>query len=398
MEVAQKIKSLLRKEYSAIILLMLLVLALHLITINEPAQLMIDENYYVNDARLILAGEGELRGEHPTLGQLLVALGMQTFGDNTLGWRILSVLFGTISIGLFYLICRRLNMSQRTSLLATFLLALENMTFIQASIAMLDAFNVTFMLAAFWLYLRKNYLPCGIAICLATLVKLSGALAIPAIALHWLLIRRDRPVYFSASMILAPLLFLGLLPLFDFAVTGQLTNPIDRALNMVRLTSTVTFAGSDYPYASRPWEWVVLPKIMPYWYHPHYIATTSFTIWALIIPTVIYMAIKAKRGSQAALFGVCWFASTYLIWIPAQLISDRLTYVFYFYPTAGAICIGLGMGLSRLIDVWKSRSGGIRRAAITTFIVYLLLHIATFVILSPFSSPWLKFFNQVPTP
>jgi len=58
--------------------------------------------------------------------------------------------------------------------------------------AMLDVSCLTFTLAAFWLYLRGNYPLSGIMVALSALCKLDGALAIIAILLHWLFIRRDK--------------------------------------------------------------------------------------------------------------------------------------------------------------------------------------------------------------
>ena len=179
------------------------------------------------------------------------------------------------------------------------------------------------------------------------------------------------------------------MPLFDFVVSGQFLNPIGRVKTMLSLSGSLTFANTTYEALSRPWDWVLRPEIMAYWYDPHYIAAISFTIWALIIPSVLYMAFRAKRGDNAGLFGISWFASTYLLWIPASIITDRISFVYYFYPTVGAICIGLGLGLSRLIAIWQTRNTGkLRQAAMLAVVVYLLLHVSIFVILSPLSSWW----------
>ncbi len=210
MEIAKRLwRYLCDRPYLGLVLLVVATTAMHFSIINEPQDVMTDEVYYVNDARAIVEGEGELRAEHPPLGQLLIAAGIALFGDTTFGWRFFSVIFGSAVIVFFYLTCSRLELSQRATMLATFLLAFENLTFVQASIAMLDVFSVAFMLAAFWLYLRKSYPLCGVAIALATLAKLTGGLALPVIALHWLLTRRDRRAYFVLSMVLAPALFLA---------------------------------------------------------------------------------------------------------------------------------------------------------------------------------------------
>jgi len=123
---------------------------------------------------------------------------------------------------------------------------------------------------------------------------------------------------------------------------------------------------------------------MYYWYEPHYIGAVSFTIWALIIPVVIYMIFRAIKGNTAGIFGISWFASTYLIWIPVSIITDRVSFIYYFYPSVGAVCIGLGLGLSQLLTIWKTRRvGKLRWVAILAVITFLLLHVGVFVILSP---------------
>lgn len=371
-------------EYSWLCLLVLAVLAMHFSIITHPAQPIFDEQHYVADARSILQGHGTLRPEHPPLGKLLIIFGIFIFGDNPFGWRFFSVVFGAICIVLFYLICRQLMMSKRASFLATLLLALDSLSFVQASVAMLDVFSLTFMLGSFWLYLKDRYLLSGLSVGLSTLAKLSGALALPALVLHWLLTKRARPRRFISSIFLAPASFMLLMPLFDFVVSRQFLNPIGRVRTMLSLSSSLTFTSAAHVAASRPWEWILRPMIICYWDQPRYFAAISFTIWALIIPAVLYMVFRAAKGDNVGLFGISWFASTYLLWIPVSIITNRISFVYYFYPTVGAICIGLGLGLSQLIALWEAKSGGKRRwAAMLSVWGYLLVHVGIFVALSP---------------
>jgi len=375
-----------RWEHLGICLLLLATLAMHFSIINTPNQYVLDEEHYIQDARNILQGGETLRPEHAPLGKDFIVGGLFIFGDNMLGWRFFPIICGTLSILLFYLICRRLNMPKWATLSATFLLTFENMSFVQASIAMLDIFYATFMLACFWLYLRYDYPFAILAGTLSALVKLSGALALPVIALHWLLVRRDRLWHFVSSAALAPLSFVLLMILFDMVPFHRLVNPFSRIQTILSMSGSLTFANTSHPYATRPWDWLIHPDIMPYFYGPNYMGAISFTIWALIIPTAIYMIVRAIKGNQAALFGSLWFAFIYLIWIPADLITDRITYVYYFYPAVGAICLGLGLGMGQLVDIWQQRQEGkLRWVAISAVGVFLLLHLASFILLSPFS-------------
>jgi predicted membrane-bound dolichyl-phosphate-mannose-protein mannosyltransferase len=390
MEIVKRLLNNLNKwEYTWLCLLVIITLVLHFSIINHPNTLVFDEQHYVKDARMILEKHTTERTEHPPLGKVIIAGGIVLFGDNPIGWRFFSITFGTLNIVLLYLICRQLKMSRMASNLATFLLALENLSFVQASVAMLDVFSVTFMLLAFWLYLRRSYPLSAVVVALATLAKLTGVLVVLPILLHWLIARRERWVNFAASMALAPLAFLLLLPVFDFIIYRRLANFITGIKTMLAQSASLTFANVSHPALSRPWEWLIFPEkaVMAYWYQPHYIGAVSFTVWALIIPTVVYMIVKAVKKNDAGLFGILWFASTYLVWIPVSLVTNRVSFIFYFYPTVGAICLGLGMGLSQLIDFWRTRpSGKLRWVAISGVVVFLVLHLAVFIVIAPINN------------
>ena len=354
------------------------------------------------------------------------------FKDNALSWRFFSVILSTIGIILFYLICRNLSLSRRTSFLATFLLAFENMTFLYSGMAMLDVSSLTFTLAAFWLYLRGNYPASGIMVALSALAKLNGALAIIAILLHWLIVRRDRIWEFVGLMVFAPVFFVFLMPLTDYYPFHRWVNPLERILTMLKGSASLTFANVSGTYPQKPIEWIFRWDLTPYYFHPNYLGVVSYTVEFLIIPVLIYMLIKAlgldlkfwsgiikipnnirsfvkkiPRGlrlfskkpltllewsqinSDAGIFGLCWFAATYLVWIPAVWITDRVTYPYYIYPTIGAICIGLGMGLEQLLHIFEVRQNGkLKWTAISIVMIFLLAHLAFFVLMSPLTYYW----------
>ncbi len=390
MEVARRrLGALLRWEYAGLCLIVLFTLAIHLVIIARPAEPIFDEQHYVNDARSILRGDLGLRAEHPVLGRLLLTASMYVFGDNPLGWRFFSVLFGTIGIVLFYFICKELKMPQKAVLMATFLFGLENMSFVQASVAMLDIYMLFFMLVGFWLYLKRGYLLGGASLGLSTLAKLSGALTLPIVGIHWLLARRDHWWRFALSMLVAPLVFIVLTTLLNYFTSGKFVDPFKSIKTMLDLSGSLTFATVTHPYATRPWHWVMYPLVMPYWYTPHYISSISFTLWGLIVPGMGYALYRAIKGSEAALFAVAWFAGTYLVWIPLSLITDRISYLYYFYPAVGAVCIAVGLGLSHLIDIWqRRREGVIARLSLSVVMGILILHLGVFIMMSPASVWW----------
>ncbi|MFA5450517.1 MAG: phospholipid carrier-dependent glycosyltransferase [Dehalococcoidales bacterium] len=378
-------------QYLGIAVIVIASLLLHLGLMIRPDEPLFDEVHYVNDARHAIGTGGTERTEHPPLGKLLVVGGMLIFGDNPVGWRLIAILMGAASLVFFYMICRRLNLSEKVCYLAVFLLAFENLTFVQSQIAMLDVYCQFFILLSLWMYLRGSYPLSAISIALAALAKLNGVLVVLVIGMHWLLARCPNWKKFIASYItLAPLAFLVFLPVLEYTYFGELQNPISRALEMVKLTGSITFdayeAGS---IASRPWEWVLTPENFVYWWNPRFIGMLSPTLWILIIPSIVYVTYRALKGDDAPLFPFSMFIGLYLVWIPASLISNRASFIFYFYPAIPSVAIALGIVFGKLIDVSRERLKGKLRLLLKIIIpLYLLGHLIAFNIMAPPSLWW----------
>jgi len=122
--------------------------------LDLPDRLIGDEVYYVPAARSILGNNEEgvprdtIRG-HPPLAKMLIAAGMLFFGDNPLGWRIMSVVAGTLAIPVFYLLVRRLFGGRRgvayAPLIATYIFSFETLTFYFSRVARIDIFMLLYL-------------------------------------------------------------------------------------------------------------------------------------------------------------------------------------------------------------------------------------------------------------
>ncbi|MBT4512711.1 MAG: phospholipid carrier-dependent glycosyltransferase [Chloroflexi bacterium] len=363
----------------------LVVLVLHLIIIDQVDRNMFDEAHYIPEAKAILEG-GELGNlEHPPLGKLFIAAGIDLFGDNPWGWRTFSVLFGVASIILFYLICQNLTSNRYIPLIATFIFAFENQSFVQSSVAMLDVYGLTLLLASFWLYLRGNYISSGIVLALSVLAKLSGVIGVVAIIGHWLLVRRNEKWKGLKFVIVSPLAFILLMPALDWLAIGSLECPWDRIGFMRENLSVLTFSNTTHDQMSHPWTWIVSFKPMCFWYKPTYWASPSWTILALIIPSLCYAVYATIKRSSLSLFAILWFISTYVSLIAIDLITDRIMFKFYFYPTIGAICLVLGVGIYHLWTLSSKREDERIRWAIRIPILgFFIAHLVVFAIMSPY--------------
>ncbi|MFA5308263.1 MAG: phospholipid carrier-dependent glycosyltransferase [Dehalococcoidales bacterium] len=307
--------------------------------------------------------------------------------ENPWGWRVFPVLFSTATLILFFFLCRKLGMSLTASNVAVYLLAFENLTFMMGGLAMLDVYFLTFMMAAFVLYVYRRYISSGVAIGLGALAKLNGALAFPVIFVHWVFTREKRTRWFILTLIFSLLTFIEIMILCEFLIAHGMSaelNPFHRIKEMLQLSGSLTFANVDHPFKSYPWDWLIFYRPMPFWYMPHYTAAISFTIWALTMPTFGYLIYRAIKRDEAGLFALSWFFGTFLIWIPIILITDRVSYLYYFYPVVGAVCMGVAIGLDQLLDWWRHRlRGKLKWTALLIVIFVLALHMFSFLILSP---------------
>jgi hypothetical protein len=503
-----------RWKYAGLLVLVLITLVLHLVSMMLPTSAVFDEAHYIPDAKVVMQGDPTQRPEHPPLSKLMLIAGIELFGDNPVGWRFFPILASTGAVIFFYLICRRLNLSRKASYIATFLLGLENLTFVHGQIAMLDIYAIFLMMLAFWLYLKEKFVLCGAAIAIGAMAKFTGIFVLGVIGLHWLLAggfagnwrpaaldarpeERERSlfrrllapaiaaldvlvvvlllvgawVYYKAGYslfgyifnlsttakitaalsillilmhsvfarivddawrqvgrsvtafslglgrrcywlwlfirtnwsrirvlpvaVVAGLILLGLMPVLDFGVFHQWfnpaaqadpidLNPIERIKQMSDIAGQITYDWVDPTSGSRPWMWILKPDVMVYWmtdfwYWPHYIGMISPTLWVLIMPLFLFMLYKALRGDMKVLLPLAWFLCLYMIWIPGSLITNRVTYLFYFYPTVGAIAIALAIAMTPLLK--RVRGRGVIAG-------FLLLHTAAFVVLSPVKPIW----------
>ncbi len=397
-----KLLRIIRWEYFWLCLMIFATLGMHFSIAGQIKTPILDECYYVGDyeqkigdldfgsAHDILANHHDPRPEHPPLGKLFIAAGIILFGDNAWGWRIPSVIMGTISIVLFFFICRRLGMSRLAVNLAVFLLCFENMTFMFSGVGMLDVFFVTLMLAFFLLYLYRQYILSGVFIGLSAAAKLYGVMGAPALLIHWIFTRRKHNRWFLATVITAPIAFIAAVALFDFVIAHKFVNPFTHIKDMLTLSASLTFYNVDHPNLARPWEWLLNYRPMAFAYTTFtpnwlggYTAAVSLAIWPLMIPIVLYMTYRAVKGSDAGLFGLAWFIGTFILWIPISMATNRVSFPFYFYPTMGALCIGLGMALSELIGWVSSKRKLIKIPVWAGIAIIILVHLATFVVLTP---------------
>ena len=186
---------------------------------------------------------------------------------------------------------------------------------------------------------------------------------------------------------------------WDQGVVGDIKNALT-------LTSSIKFSYSG-AFPAKPWEWVLSPTgsfyfygwlihpenysniLLPYWYTPSYTGIISPSLWIAGLFVIPYVAVKSfiRRNNpekNAAIFIICWIIGTWVVWIPLFLASDRITYMFYYLPTVGAIAIGTALIITGILKRIEKRIGGFRKCFMQLGVAtFLLFHLLSFCVLSP---------------
>lgn len=116
-----------------------------IVNLGNPPTYIIDEQQYIDAARNILHGGANTNPEHPPLAKFLIAGGIRLAGDNPVGWRLASTMFGSLTlVGIFlwtYVLLEDYAFAVAASLLAMF----ANFHFVMSRLAMLDVFYFAFV-------------------------------------------------------------------------------------------------------------------------------------------------------------------------------------------------------------------------------------------------------------
>jgi dolichyl-phosphate-mannose-protein mannosyltransferase len=115
--------------------------------LGEPSTVSFDESLYVPAARFFLSLEKYHVHDHPPLGQFFITLGTYIFGDNPIGWRIFSVIFGSFTIVAIYKWSLLLFAKRKYALLAVIFVFFSQVHLVESRIAKLDIFMTCFI---FW--------------------------------------------------------------------------------------------------------------------------------------------------------------------------------------------------------------------------------------------------------
>lgn len=400
------------------------------VRLATPSGLFFDESFYARDAcwlvhhsKSVCGVAGEIAQEHPPLGKWLIALGIRVFGPGPFGSRIGPAIAGTLTVLLVYVLARYLLGSTFGATIASGLLAIDFLHFVESRTALLDVFVTLFAVAAFlccWLdvesvrragqaaiRLRRRWFdhPWRLA---------AGAMGGAAVACKW-----------SGWPILATVICLTLFAEYSRRVNPSLMGRLTETLKDERgslllgfvvipaVIYTTSYVGvvngtllawpwspnawiravlarqyrmldyhvllhATHPYASPPWSWLLLKRPVAFVFfipgkYAEVLATGSPLVWWLSIPALFYVTGKLfqRRTLHVEAFIVAGFAAGYLPWL-LVLQSRTISFLYYLLPSVPFMCLAIAYVCCRLN---ASRSGrpviaAFAAAAIVLFVFY----------------------------
>jgi len=353
--------------------------------LSMPEKPSFDEFHYIPAAREFLALNVNRNYEHPPLGKYFIALGMAVFGDNPVGWRALSVVFGSITLGAVYAASWALFSSWGPALLAATLVLFSNTLFVQARIAMLDTFLAAFLMLAAamlaWAYrshrgsaaekprARAFLYAAGVMLGAATACKWFGLVPWASVGLGGVLLvgwehRQGRK---QALRLRDVLLSLGVVPALVYGLTFVplvlLKNAhYDSVASFFKLHAEM-WAGQQqvgtksHGYASSWYEWPLM--LRPIWYFWETDASgrvigqillgNALVMWGglLALGHLVYRYARERAWSDAAIVGA--WAVLALSW---GLLPRKLGFYYYYYPASLVLGVACAAALRSVRRRW----------------------------------------------
>lgn len=347
-----------------------------MIGFTTPEKITFDEVHYVPAAKQLLEQgphEPLLNPMHPPLAKELMAASIRLFGDNSLGWRYPSILFGALAIVAIYLCALALFAAQGPALAAAALTFFNQMVFVQSRIAMLDIYALTFDLFGIAAFIHgynkprpemafgaaglffalagaskwSGFFPLGVAIAIVAMVRLLQGwrtqFAEPS-AEDWY--RPDRwpefrYYHFALCFVLVPVVvyFIACIPVTGFSIPAFIEA-------QRRIFAENSASHPAHLYMSSWPSWPLLMR--PIWYQFDKIGDDRFqAIIFLGNPLILWPALAAlavcardfivARRTQAFLILAFYIGP----WVAWATLPRTIGFIYYYLPSATVASLAL---------------------------------------------------------
>jgi dolichyl-phosphate-mannose--protein O-mannosyl transferase len=389
-----------RRDLAIAILFTLTAALFRLPRLGVPGEEVFDEVYHAKTALQYLNGEPPIEWVHPPTAKLLIAVGVWVFGYKPWAWRLMPALAGVALAPVFYLLARRVLVTERAAVLATVLLLCDGVYLVQSRIAMTNIFAVLFQVSAALFILRAALPPrlsapdmaaAGLFLGLAlstrwTSLWAAAFLGVVLLAVRRLRIIKPRELGLTVLAFVFLPVVLYILSYWPWMRQGhELSELLPLQKSIWRYHADLR---AQHPYFSRWYTWPLLYR--PTWYHfkqtgdtiRGIVALGNPALWWASVPATLWALVTGTRERDPRrLFSGLGFCALYLPW---GLSPRTLNYSHYLFEAIPYACLSLGTLLDR---AWDHGWGALTRAYVAG-IVLLFVFVLPFFIALPVPAGW----------
>jgi len=280
---------------------------------------LIQRGYMYSDHEVI---ESYLNTEHPPLAKYIIGLSMLILGDKPLSWRIPSIILGSLTILVVYMVAAKLT--NPFIGLTVFIFAFLDPIFRGlSSIAMLEIYVTFFTALSMISALRGRYFISAISIGLAAASKLVGIFSIPAL-LVYMVLNREHPSKAILTSIYIPLIVWVLIntPLIAYMGVQQWIQSIEGGIRW-HLTPR-----PEGPPTSTPWGWFINENPFPLHYSPDLLASVNPAIYILALASIIFTPYLSAK-SRSYTIPPLWLTTAFTGYLIVYFMGNKTMYSFY---------------------------------------------------------------------
>lgn len=353
---------------------------------------------------------------HPPFAKYFQAFFMILVGENAVGWRMASVVFGmAIVVGVYFF--SRDAFGEKVGLIASFFTAMSGLMLVQSRIGMNDifvSFWVLMSLYFYWMARRTHFaldvskklaeqkiflLFSGLCLGFSVATKWSGIFILIYLVLFELIyfIRIKKGKIFRELMwsiyclIIIPLVIYALSFVLMFLGGKNLGDFYNLHANILNYQLA---GGGEHLYQSKPIDWLLNARSVWYWKGDVevesgnvaniYLVENPLLVlgWVLVVFITfikIFVEIKNRKKTND-LFNVIFIYFGYLFSFLPWMFSPRIMFYYHYLPAVALVNILLAYWVAKTFELMKKRHA---KLAKILFLFLVLLLGGIFIIYYP---------------
>lgn len=322
------------------------------INLSHPQNKYFDEVYHAFTAGLVLNGDPKAwewwnphpegfayEWTHPPVAKLGMSLGMFIFGENSFGWRIVQVFLGSLSVGVLFLIARRVFNDNKLAVFASLALMFDGLFFVMNRIGMNDTYMLFFGLLSLLFILNNKVFLSSLSFGLAISSKWSAIYMLPILALAILVFKRK--ISYSYVYFLFVPIIVYISSYFVMFQTGHTWSQFVEVQRQMWWYHTNLVA--EHAYSSPAWSWPLLLRPI-YLYDGGVENGLVSRIYALGNPVFFWFGIASVITASILVIKekyrhLSFIIFAYLVFFIPWIASPRIMFFYHYLPALPFLAI-----------------------------------------------------------